>query len=352
VPPPPAQADNTPAPARQAQASPNGAHWTAQERLWENEHQSAEQAVALVERDQRISALRAEKEWLASQLDEERTRREALEPELDGARGHWAAAEKRAADFEAGFHETALRLQNLKLTVDELTAQLELVKSERNDAVYSLARHQESVAELTMELDKARGERKELDQILGRAREHLDQTTSELAAAQSSAGMSAAEMARLKASVATLSAELRQAVAERDELQGLVRDDHDLAEFVAVKTERDRIDTELKETQAREESLAERIESLASERESLKRERTELQLKVAALRDAHDDTQLQQDNEVLRRMVERLNEELKDLQPEIAKRKRRAAPGGVVGGLARAAMARCFVPDADVAEGR
>jgi len=131
-----------------------------------------------------------------------------------------------------------------------------------------------------------------------------------------------------------------------------VRDDHDLAEFVAVKTERDRIDTELKETQAREESLAERIESLASERESLKRERTELQLKVAALRDAHDDTQLQQDNEVLRRMVERLNEELKDLQPEIAKRKRRAAPGGVVGGLARAAMARCFVPDADVAEGR
>src|SRR5471030_1565426 len=39
--------------------------WSAQERLWQNEHLSAEQAVALVERDQRISALRAECDWLA-----------------------------------------------------------------------------------------------------------------------------------------------------------------------------------------------------------------------------------------------------------------------------------------------
>jgi hypothetical protein len=77
-----------------------------------------------------------------------------------------------------------------------------------------------------------------------------------------------------------------------------------------------------------------------------------LQLKVAALRDAHDDTQLQQDNEVLRRMVERLNEELKQALPDSAKRKRREAPGGVVGGLARAVASRVFVPDGDVAEGR
>ena len=69
-------------------------------------------------------------------------------------------------------------------------------------------------------------------------------------------------------------------------------------------------------------------------------------------RDAHDDTQLQQDNEVLRRMVERLNEELRDAQPEISRKKRRDANGGVVGGLARAVASRVFVPDPDVAEGR
>ena len=74
--------DEKPATAGRLPQAPSsdGGLWVAQERLWQNEHQSAEQAVALIERDQRISALRAESDWLASQLDEERQRRQALEP--------------------------------------------------------------------------------------------------------------------------------------------------------------------------------------------------------------------------------------------------------------------------------
>ena len=135
-------------------------------------------------------------------------------------------------------------------------------------------------------------------------------------------------------------------------MQAIVREDHDLAEYAEAKAEHEHLEAELRETQARLYGLREKIDSLTAEREVLKRERTELQLKVAALRDAHDDTQLQQDNEVLRRMVERLNEELKEAQPEINKRRRREASGGIVGGIARAVASRVFVPDADVAEGR
>jgi len=344
--------DEKPASARLPQASSDGGLWVAQERLWQNEHQSAEQAVALVERDQRISALRAECDWLGSQLDEERQRRQALEPELDLARGEWGAAEKRASEFEAGFNHASSRLQHAEMAVEELSYQLELVKTERSEAVLDLANHQETLAELNLELNKARADRAEMEQILGRARGDLDRTVTELATAESVAEQSGAEAGQLKASLAHLRAELGLAVAERDKLQALVREDHDLAEFVELKSDRDRFEAELKETQARQDSLQEKIDGLVGEREVLKHERTELQLKVAALRDAHDDTQLQQDNEILRRMVERLNEELKEAQPEIAKRKRRAIPGGVVGGIARAAIARCFVPDGDVAEGR
>ena len=338
--------------AGRRQASSDSGLWVAQERLWQNQHQSAEQAVALVERDQRISALRAECDWLASELDQERHRRQALEPELDLARGGWAAAEKRANECETGFEHASARLQQAEMAVKELSAQLELVKTERSDAVLHLARHQEAFAELNLELEKVRAERSELEQILGRARGDLDRTTADLAAAESHAEQAAADAGQFKASLAHLRAELGLAVSERDKLQALVREDHDLAEYVESKLERDRSETELRETQARLDGFRERIESLTAEREFLRRERTELQLKVAALRDAHDDTQLQQDNEVLRRMVERLNEELKEAQPEIARRKRRAVPGGLVGGLAKAALARCFVPDPDVAEGR
>jgi chromosome segregation ATPase len=238
------------------------------------------------------------------------------------------------------------------MAAQELSHQLELVKTERSDAVLDLARQHETLAELNLELNKARAERAEMEQILGRARGDLDRTAAELATAETAAEQSAAEAGQLTATLAHLRAELGLAVTERDKLQSLVREDHDLAEYVEAKTERDRFETELRETQARLDGFREKIDSLTIERESLKRERTELQLKVAALRDAHDDTQLQQDNEILRRMVERLNEELKSALPDNSKRKRRDAPGGVVGGLARAVAARCFVPDGDVAEGR
>jgi chromosome segregation ATPase len=326
--------------------------WVAQERLWQNEHQSAEQAIALVERDQQINALRAECDWLTAQLAEERQRRQALEPELDLARGEWAVAEKQASEYESGYQHASTHLQQAEVLIGELTHQLELVKTERSEAVLTLARQHETFAELNLQLEKAHAERTEMQQILGRARAKLDRTSAELASSEAAIEQAGAEAGQLKATMAHLRAELGLAVAERDKLQSLVRDDHDLSEFVAVKTDRDRFESELKETQARLDGLREKIDSLVVEREALKRERTELQLKVAALRDAHDDLQLQQDNELLRRMIERLNEELREAQPELAKRKRREAPGGVVGGLARAALARCFVPDGDVAEGR
>jgi len=326
--------------------------WVAQERLWQNEHDSAEQAIALIEREQRISALQAERDWLASQLDEERLRRQALEPELDLARSEWAAAEKRAGEFEAGFGQSSSRLQHAEIELNQVLHQLELVKTERSDAVLTLAKQHETLAELNLEIEHARADRLEFEQILSRVRADLERTAADLSSAEFVAEQSSTEAGQLKADLARVRAELGLAVAERDKLQAMVREDHELAELVQAKADRDQFESELKETQGRLDGFSEKIDTLTVEREALKRERTELQLKVAALRDAHDDGQLQQDNEVLRRMVERLNEELKEAQPEIAKKKRRAASGGLVGGLARAALARCLIPDPDVAEGQ
>jgi len=336
----------------QAPSNSDAGLWSAQERLWQNEHLSAEQAVALVERDQRISAMRAECDWLASQLDEERQRRQALEPDLDIARGEWAAAEKRANEFETNYTNTANRLAQLEMEAAEFSRQLELVKSERSEAILNLAQQQEAVAEMNLKVNRARGERAEMEQILGRARTDLERATQNLAASESMAEQSAAEACQLKAALSQVRAELGMAVTQRDKLESLVSEDHDLANYVEVRTDRDKFEQELRETQTRHATLHEKIESLTEEREVLKRERTELQLKVAALRDAHDDTQLQQDNEILRRMVERLNEQLKEAQPEIARHRRKTAPGGMMGSIARAVAARCLVPDADVAEGR
>lgn len=168
----------------------------------------------------------------------------------------------------------------------------------------------------------------------------LEKATAELAAVEGAAEQSAAETGQLQATLAHVRAELGLAVAERDKLQALVREDHELAEYVEAKCERERAETELKEAQVRLHGLAEKVEALISERDSLKKERTELQLKVAALRDAHEDTQLEQDNEVLRRMVERLNEQLKESQPD----KRKKGSGG---GMMKTVLDRYMVGEAE-----
>ncbi len=335
-----------------AQSGSNGHSTDLHEQRWQDARQSTDRVVELVERDQRISALKAECDWLTAQLDEERARRQAIEPELDAARNAWAAAEKRAGEYEAGYSHAAARLQHAEIAVQELTHQLELVKTERSEAVLNLAQQHDTFAELNLQLERARADRTELEQILGRARAEIDRLRAEYEAAESLAEESAAETEQLRATNGQLQAALQEATAHRDKLQSLVREDHDLAEYVAARTDRDQFEADLREAQSRLDGYVEKIDQLTTERESLKRERTELQLRVAALRDAHDESQLQQDNEILRRMVERLNEELKEAHPEIAKRKRRESSGGVVGGLARAALARCFVPDPDVAEGR
>ena len=215
-----------------------------------------------------------------------------------------------------------------------------------------LVRQQESIAELNLALSQARAARSEMEQNLSRTRAELEHTAASLAASEQAAEESTSEAVELRASLAHARAELGIATADRDRLQAIVREDPTLSEYVDLKADYDRMETELRDTHLRLDSLQGTVGALAEERDALRRERTELQLKVAALRDAHDDTQLQQDNEVLRRMVERLNEELKEAQPEIAKRRRRAASGGLAGSLARAVVARVFVPDPDVAEGR
>jgi chromosome segregation ATPase len=302
--------------------------------------------------DADIAAMRAEFQWLGTQLDEERARREAMEPDLALARSQWAAAEQRATDFETRFNQAVIHQRDAEIITAELTHQLETAKGERTEAFHTLTRHEQALAETVAQLQKSTAERAELEQILARSKAHIDETTARLTALQATADKSASDLATLQAEHARLRTQLDGALAEHQKVDTLIHQDHDLARFVEVKIERDRLETELLDTQARHRAQLEKAEALTAERDGIKRERTDLQLKIAALRDSQDDTQLQQDNEILRRMVERLNEELKELQPDPARRKRLFPASGTVSGLARAALARCLIPDPDVAEGR
>ncbi len=175
---------------------------------------------------------------------EERQRRQALEPDLDIARGEWAAAEKRANEFETGYQHAYDRLAQVQMEAAELTRQLESVKSERSEAVLNLAHQQETLAEMNLAVNQARAERAEMEQILGRARTDLERAEQSMAAAESVAEQSAAEASQLKATLAQVRTDLGLAVTQRDKFQALVSEDHDLSDYVEVRAERDQFETE------------------------------------------------------------------------------------------------------------
>src|SRR5205823_13336882 len=119
--------------------------------------------------------------------------------------------------------------------------------------------------------------------------------------------------------------------------------------LLAVKAERDRLEKELRDTQVAVSEMREKLDSFHTEREGLKKERMELNLKLAAMRDAHSDSQLREDNETLRRLVERLNEELKERGPAPRKhRKKNGARRNRLAELLRGLFQRCFISDPDV----
>jgi chromosomal replication initiation ATPase DnaA len=83
-----------------------------------------------------------------------------------------------------------------------------------------------------------------------------------------------------------------------------------------------------------------------AERDALRKEKIELELKLAAAREALEGNKLHEDNEVLRALVERLNEELRELGANRRVRPRQSSSiSGSIGDLKRWVVARAFVPE-------
>lgn len=319
----------------------------ARRKFEETEREYSEQRVLFAETAQRLRAAAAENECLQSQVAEERARCEAMEEDWHAAQAAAAAMQQMLSESENERQQLDLGIQQARMELDHARKHLALVSAERNDLLVDAEQTKSALVETLAELDSARREAQETGAILrraqtelARAREQLETLERDYEKASSQHKTSAAELKRSQRTLATVT-------KERDRLRSDLGQNSELTNFLAVKSERDRLEKEVRDMQSAAADAREKMDALETERNTLRSESRELKLQLAALRDSHSDGQLAQDNEVLRRLVERLNEELKERGP--APRKgRKGEPASRVAEAARSLWARCMVSDPDV----
>jgi len=316
-------------------------------RFEESERLIGAQRIALAENLQRLRTASAEMECFRAQSEEEKSRRKNVEFELETARTEMAAMEQLLNEIEAARQQLELRVQRDEIDLAHLRNQLGTANAERTELIADIAQQKSVLADALSRADALRQQRQELEAILQRAR-------TELSHAQEQSATLASEKESLSTKLSSTTIELvkiRRALEIADEectrLRSDIEQNKELSKFLAVKSERDHLEKEMRDSEFALADTRAKLEAAQKERDGLRQEKVDLQLRVAAVRDSHSDEQLLQDNEMLRRLVERLNEELKELAPLRKKHHRKAEPPGRVGEIARGLLSRCFVSDPD-----
>jgi predicted nuclease with TOPRIM domain len=319
----------------------------ARKKLDETERQLSNQRMAFAENTQRLRATTAENQCLKVQADEERGRREALEMELRAVREEAAILQKQSARLESARQQLHLRVEQSNTELIHARKQLDGLHIERAEVITDVSQTKDALVNALTQLDAARKEQQELQAVFKRAETKLERAQNQVKDLETDNAKLSEELAIVKADLRKNKRTLATTAQQRDKLSADLRQNHELTNFLTLKDERDRLEKELREMQAALSELREKLDATHKERETLKKEKVALNLKLAAARDSHSSSQLQEDNEVLRRLVERLNEELKE-RPAPAKRRRQTETSGRMGEMMRGLWQRCFVSDPDV----
>ena len=306
----------------------------ARKKLAETERQAAEQRRLSTESLHQLHVAAAESQCLQGQAS--------------AAREEAAALQQRVADLEATQQHLYLRLDQLELDLSHAEHHVETVNTERAEVITDAEQTKQALAEALAQLDAARKEKRELNAALNRAQDALERTQNQKGAIESDHQQVSGQLSTATTELTRIQRALTAVTKERDKLLGDIKQNPELSNLLAVKAERDRLEKELRDTQVAVSEMRENLDSFHTEREALKKERMELNLKLAAMRDAHSDSQLREDNEMLRRLVERLNEELKERGPTPKKRHKKRAQRSRLSEMLRGLFQRCFISDPDV----
>ncbi|MEA3187433.1 MAG: hypothetical protein QOD99_1263 [Chthoniobacter sp.] len=300
---------------------------------------------ALVETLQELRSAKQECGLAQDELGVARDEREMLEAQLARAQTAALYAQEQLAQVEAERQRLALHADQIESELSHRQKQNDSVLTERNTLRAESAQKTSALNEFVAQLETMRHERMEIESIAHSTQLALGCAEEERTELRARLEQLTVEAAKHVAMLGELEKTLAETRRERDQFAADVRQNHELADFLALKSSRDLLEEELRTTQGSLSDTREKHLLATGERDTLRREAVDLRLKLSALRVETSECDLRRDNEVLRGIIERLNEELKDRPAPRKSRRNRDQRRSRVSDLARAVWARCFISD-------
>lgn len=236
----------------------------------------------------------------------------ALKAEAGQLTSRVAATETARTKSDAAFHEVSADLIKARKLIETLQA-------ECKQSACEAERLSSEIGPIRAEMEAIQKTHSEAAALIERQRSALTENENRNATLQTERDVFEKDLAGVKA---TLAANRKETAALREEYARLcteIAQNHDLAESIELRREKEKLDRELQSDRATLADTTQKLEASERQCSALRDRGVELELKLAATREASSESQLAQDNEVLRRLVERINEELKERSPAPAK---------------------------------
>ncbi len=259
-------------------------------------------------------------------------REAALKGEVEHLIGRHAELETDRGKAEAALHEASAELIRARKRIEKLQAERKESAAEAERLSGELTQSQRDIAQLRAELSALQKAHSDATALIERQRKDLAENESRAATFQSEREAFEKDLAGMKTTLANNRKETAAIREEHAKLCSEVAQNHEMAEFVELKRSKEKLDRELQEARSSLDDTRQKLEESERQRSALRDRSVDLELKLAAAREAFSESQLAQDNEILRKLVERINEELKERSP--APKKTGANPQGIMGSVA------------------
>ncbi len=259
---------------------------------------------------EKLAALQSECERLRANATSSQAEIKSFQTERLALRNEVAALKRRAAAAEAQFADTQILRQRLDATETQLAS----VEKERAESIAALASTDAKRAKALQEMAGLRSELAAAVAASERAQTEAAGARSRFAEAETEIVEARGALATAKSELASLQTRFAAATDETESLRGLLDREGASRELLSMRTKLTAAEDELRTRRQSAGQLEADLKKAEADRARLDEERLALHSRIAeALKraDALSKDRLNADNEKLRELLERQNEELK-----------------------------------------
>ncbi len=241
--------------------------------------------------------------------------------------------------------EARMRMEAEVSALSHCRHEADTARQERDHLLLHSDAVQSELAAAQIDVAALRRERKELLFKLSGTEHALVETSQRATTAEEENIRLKTQLEALGTQFADTCQALFSSQAECAQLTADLKLNPEVARFVELREAGSKWREDLQQLEETVAAIRGELASAQAERELLRKQKTEAELKLAASRDALDDHRLQEENDVLKALVDRLNEEMKALSRTHRFRSSIDPSLGGMSDIKRWWVSRAFVPE-------